>query len=173
MTYKLLFTVFLTSLSSLVGFAPIAVAQEQERPKCYLIDESGQLTDLTDICNASQKRSQPPVPAANEDLNIINNNIIGFKSLANEFVKDDNLYILGEENFSFDSSLIDSSYYIDNEIGSDYTAYIRQYQTAPTSVTREVLKKQVFQFDDYPDSLTSILRRGRSQMPFIIYRYQM
>ncbi len=173
MTYKFLFTVFLTSLSSIGAIAPIAVAQE--RPKCYLIDSSGQLTDLTEICDASQKRSPNPAPTTNDSLKIINNNnnIIGSEPLATEVVEYDNTYILGEDNFSFDSNFIDSSYYIDNEIGMDYTAYLRQYRVSPTSITRQVSRKQVFQFDNYPSSLTSLLRQGRSRIPFIIYRYPM
>ncbi|GAB4548195.1 MAG: hypothetical protein Tsb0014_42950 [Pleurocapsa sp.] len=174
MTYKLLLTVFLTSLSYLGAIAPIAMAQEP--PECYMIDDSGQLTDLTDICNVSEKRSLDSAPTSNtnEGVNVINNNnnIIGSKAFGTKFTEDNNLYILGENDFSFDSGFIDSLYYIDNGIGMDYTAYVRKYRTSPTSITREASRKQAFQFDDYPRSLTSILRRGQSRLPFLIYRYR-
>ena len=128
---------------------------------------------MTNICNASQKRS-PDVATTNEGLNIINNNynIVGSNPLATGFSIDDSAYILGEDNLADNSSFIDSLYYIDNEIGIDYTAYLRSYRVSPTSITRQGLREQIFQFDTNPRSLTSILRQGRSRLPFIIYRYQ-
>ena len=171
MTYKFLLTIFLTSLSSIGGLTPIAFAQE--RPECYLIDNSGQLTDLTDICNASQKRSPKTNPVTSKGQNIINNNnnvSIDSKALNPGLSIDDNVYILGEDNPSLES-FADSSYYIDNGIGTNYTAYIRRYKVPPTSLVREALREQVFQFGTYPNSITSILRQGRGRTPFIIYRY--
>ena len=169
MTYKFLLKVFLTSLSSIGVLASIAVAQE--RPKCYLINSSGELTDLTDICDVSQKRSPEPTPVTNEGSNIVNNNnIINSESLIREQEVDDNQY-LERDAFSVESG-IDSSYYIDNEIGSDYTAYVRRYRTSTTPLVRSTLRKQAFQFDNTRRSPTSILRSGRSELPFIIYRYQ-
>ena len=170
MTHKFLLSIFLTSFS-LGVLTPIAVAQE--RPKCYLIDNSGQLTDLTDICNVSQKRSPKSEPTTSEGQNIINNNINIIDSKPSDRLGvDDNVYILGENNLRSNSNLINSSYYIDNEIGNDYTAYIRRYKTSPTSIDRQTLREQIFQFDTNSNSLTSILRRGQNRTPFIIYRYQ-
>ena len=168
MTYRHLLTVFLTSLSSLT-LAPIAVAQE--RPKCYLIEPSGQLVDLTEICNASQKRSPENNPSVDGGLNVTNNNynIVSQSGAADVLVSD--------RGFSRRDSLavgsgIDSTYYIDNEIGMDYTAYTRRYSVPSTSIVRRELRERVFQFDTPSNSLTSILRQGRSRIPFIIYRYQ-
>ena len=168
MNYRLLLTVFLTSLSSLT-LAPIVVAQE--RPKCYLIEPSGQLVDLAEICNASQKRSPENNPSASEGLNIINNNynIVSHPEAVDAFISD--------RRFSRRDSLalgsgIDGTYYIDNEIGMDYTAYTRRYSVPSTSIVRRELRERVFQFDAPSNSLTSILRQGRSRIPFIIYRYQ-
>ena len=171
MTYKFLLKI-LTSLGFLATLMPIAIAQE--RPECYIIDESGELTDLTDICNVSQKRSPQVAPATNEAPNNVNNNtnVINFNPLDVGLELDDNLYILGENSFSPRSGVFNSAYYIDNEIGSDYTAYVRSYRTSPTSIVRQTLREQIFQFDPYSRSLTSILRRGQSDLPFIIYRYQ-
>ena len=170
MTYKFLLKIFLTSLGSLFTLAPIAIAQE--RPECYIIDNSGQLTDLTNICNVSQKRS-PQIAPATETPNTVNNNtnVINFNPLDTGLLSDNNLYILGENSLSSKSSVFDSAYYIDNEIGSDYTAYIRKYRTSPTSIVRQTLREQIFQFDRHSQSLTSIIRRGQSDLPFIIYRY--
>ncbi|MBE9044746.1 hypothetical protein IQ255_10055 [Pleurocapsales cyanobacterium LEGE 10410] len=179
MSYKFLLTVFLTSLGSLGALAPIAVAQE--RPKCYIIDPSGQLTDLSDICDVSQKQSPDTETATtdtatNDGLNIINNNnnTIYSEPSTRGLSEGSSTYILGGDDFSFDSgsSFIDSSYYIDNEIGVDYTAYIRRYKVPPTFLVRPTLKDQVFGFDHYRNSPTSILRRGQSRIPFIVYRYQ-
>ena len=155
----------------LTALAPMAIAQE--RPKCYIIDNTGDLTDLTDICNVSQKRSPQIAPVTNEAPNNVNNNtnVINFNPLDAGLESDDNLYILGENSFSPRSGVFNSAYYIDNEIGSDYTAYVRSYRTSPTSIARQTLREQIFQFDPYSPSLTSIIRRGRD-IPFIIYRYQ-
>ena len=170
MTYKFLLKIFLTSLGSLAILAPIAIAQE--RPECYIIDNTGELTDLTDICNVSQRRSPQTAPATNEAPNNINNNtnVIDFSPSNAGSELDDNVYVLGENVISNRSGAFNSSYYIDNEIGSDYTAYIRKYRTSPTSLTRQTLREQVFQFDRHSQSLTSIIRRGHD-LPFIIYRY--
>ena len=170
MTYKFLLKIFLTSLGSLATLVPIAIAQE--RPECYIIDDSGQLTDLSNICNVSQKRSPQIAPSTNESPNTVNNNtnVINFTPLDTRLL-DNNLYILGENSLSIRSGVFNSAYYIDNEIGSGYTAYIRSYRTSPTSIVRQTSREQIFQFDRDPESLTSIIRRGQSDIPFIIYRY--
>ena len=170
MTYKFLLKIFLTSLGLGATLAPIAIAQEP--PECYIIDNSGQLTDLTDICNVSQKRSPQNAPATDDASNIVNNNtnVINLNPFNTEGVLD-NSYILGQ-NIPNRSGTFNSSYYIDNEIGSDYTAYIRRYRTSLTSTARQTRREQIFQFNGYPQSLTSIIRRGQSDLPFILYRYR-
>ena len=181
MTYKFKFllTIFLTSLSSIGALTQTAIAIAQERPECYLIDNSGQLTDLTDICNVSEKQLPETDPTTSEAQNNNSNNnsnnniIIDSKALDTGLSLDDNLYILGKNNLSSKSGLIDSVYYIDNEIGIDYTAYVRRYRTSPTSIDRQTLREQIFQFNtalSAPDSLTSIFRSS-NQVPFVIYRY--
>ena len=172
MTNKLLFTALLTAFSSLGGFASTATAQE--RPKCYLIDNSGQLTDLTAICNISQQRSPEPVSSSNEGIEIVNtnnNNLVNSRPSVDNVVVGDGL-VVSDVNRADSSNLIDRTYYIDNEIGSDYTAYIRSYRVPPTFTTRKDLREQIFQFDDRRKSTTSILRKGRSQLPFLIYQYR-
>ena len=168
MTLKILLTVFLTSLSSIAALAPNAVAQE--RPECYIIDESGELTDLTDICDASQGQSRPT--DSNGDAQNVNQNVnvVGSEAIE-EVVLNDNVYVLRETSLLSESDAIDSAYYIDNEIGSDYAAYIRRYQSPETAFDRQTIRDKVFQFDTEP-SLTSILRRGEARTPFLIYRYQ-
>lgn len=171
MTNKLLFTALLTALSSLGAFASTVTAQE--RPKCYLIDDSGQLTDLTDICNVTQQRS-PELSSSNEGINIVNtnnNNLADSRPSVGNVVVGDGLLVSGV-NRTDSSNSIDRAYYIDNEIGTDYTAYIRSYRVTPTSTTREDLREQIFQFDDRRKSVTSIIRKGRSQLPFLIYQYR-
>ena len=168
MTYKFILTVFLSSLGSIAVLAPRSVAQK--RPECYIINNSGQLTDLTDICNATQERSRP-TNTASDARNVNQNvNVVGSEAIE-EVALDDSVYVLGETSLASKSDAIDSTYYIDNEIGSDYTAYIRRYQTPGTAFDRQTLRERVFQFDTEP-SLTSILRRGESRTPFLIYRYQ-
>ena len=168
MTYKFILTVFLSSLGSIAALATRSVAQE--RPECYIIDDSGQLTNLTDICNATQKRS-PEADTTSDAQNVNRNvNIVGSEAIE-QVALDDSVYVLGETSLASKSDAIDSTYYIDNEIGSDYTAYIRRYQTPGTSFDRQTLREQIFQFDNKP-SLTSILRQGEARIPFLIYRYQ-
>ncbi len=109
----------------------------------------------------------------NSNNNSNNNIIIDSKPSETGLSLDDNLFILGKNNLSSKSGLIGSAYYVDNEIGIDYTAYIRRYKTPPSSIDRQTLREQIFQFNtilDTPSSLTSILRSSR-QLPFIIYRY--
>ena len=171
MTYKFILKIVLASLGSLAALAPIANAQE--RPKCYIIDDSGQLTDLTDICDVSQKRSSQTASTTSDGANTVNNNtnLINLNPSGIELSSDDRPYILRNDSLLNGSGIFNSSYYIDNEIGSDYTAYRRTYKTFPTSIVRQTLKEQIFQFDPHNRSFTSILRRGQSDIPFIIYRY--
>ena len=171
MTYKSLLTIFLSGLGFLGALTPVVAAQE--RPECYIIDNSGQLADLSDICNVSQKRSPQTSPDISKPQRIAKPNGVNPNLLNTGLPLDNNVYILGENNLTSDSGLIDSSYFIDNEIGLDYTAYIRRYKTSPTSLTRRTLREQAFQLntvDSTPDRLTSILRGGRA-LPFLIYRY--
>ena len=167
MTYKFILTIFLTSLGSIAALASTSVAQE--RPECYIIDDSGQLTDLTDICNTTQKRSR--LTDSTSDAQKVNQNVNVGSNAIEEVALEDSVYVLGETSLASKSDAIDSTYYIDNEIGSDYTAYIRRYQTPGTAFDRQTLREQIFQFDTEP-SLTSIFRRGESRTPFLIYRYQ-
>lgn len=166
---KFMLTMFIANFSFMSVLAPKAIAQE--RPKCYLIDNSGELTDLTDICNASQKRSPDPTTQGGE--NVVNNNITIVNSDSVETgVSFGDGFVVGANNYSGDLSSIDSSYYIDNEPGIDYTAYVRRYTASPSSFDRQTRREEIFQFDDRYRRHTSILRRGRSELPFLIYRYQ-
>jgi len=173
MTNKFLLTIFITSLSFVSVLTPKAIAQE--RPKCFLIEESGEFTDLTDICDVSQKRS--PAATTSEGENVVNNNINIISSDSDsEYTKTgvsvNDGFIVGADNSSGNSGLIDSSYLIDNEPGINYTAYVRRYTASPNSFDRQTSREQIFQFDNHYRSRTSILREGRSELPFLIYRYQ-
>lgn len=167
MSRKLLL-VLLTAFSSMAAIASPAAAQEQELPKCYIIEPDGELRDLTDLCNTSQQQSPEETTANIDGVNVVNNNnnTIDFVPLQNR-----DRYIFGDDGFT-ESGDIDSSYYIDNEIGSDYTAYTRRYRISNEDSLRAQIREQVFRFDDSRDSLTSIIRRGRDNTPFLIYRYQ-
>ena len=166
---KFLLAIFIASFSSIGVLIPKAVGQEP--PECYIVDESGELEDLTDICNASQKRS--PESTATEDKNVVNNNIkIGNSESesVNTGVSVNDGFVVGVDASSKDSGSIDGSYLIDNEPGSDYTAYIRRYKTSPNSFDRLTRREDIFQFDNRDRSQTSILR-GDRELPFLIYRY--
>ncbi len=174
MIYKFLLAIFVTSLSSIGALIPEVAAQE--RPKCYLIDNSGQLTDLTDICNVSEKQlpetdsNNSEAQNSNNQSNNNNNNIIIDSGLLDTGLSlDHSTYILGENSIASKQGSFESAYYVDNGTGTDYTAYIRRYKTTPTSMTRQTIREQAFQFDA-PNSLTAVLRQGR-KVPFIIYRY--
>lgn len=172
MSHRFLLKVFLASIG-LFGALTTAV-QGKEPPECYIIDNSGKLTDLTDICNVGQKRSPQTDAAASSEPQSITNISVSDPNLQEaEFALDDNQYILGKRSVTTDSGAISSVYYIDNAIGADYAAYVRRYKTAPTSLTRQTLRENIFQFnsnESTSERLTSILRDGR-EVPFIIYRY--
>ena len=166
MTYKSLLKTLLTSFCSLGAIATVAVAQEP--PECYIVDASGELTDLTDICNASQKKSSSTQNNTGEALTITNNNsnVVNSNQTA-----DSSSSVLVGDDLLVESSSIDSSYYIDSEPGINYAAYTRRYNTPSTSAVRQSVRERAFQFNTNRDSLTSILRESQSRLPFIIYRY--
>lgn len=167
MVYKFLLTISLASLGSFAGLGLEAVGQE--RPKCYIIDNSGELTDLTDICNVSQKQSSGNNSASSDGQNIVNNNInINSESAGIESSSSDRVLVLSQ-NSERKAGSIDSTYYLENEIGSNYTAYVRSYQAPLTSADRRTLRNRAFGFDR-DASLTSVLRDDR-EVPFLIYRY--
>lgn len=170
MNYKYLLTIFLTSLGTL---ALPSVSMAQERPECYLIDSSGKLTDLTDLCNVSQKRSPEPNAPSNEGLSIINNNnnVAGGEPKGTKPATSSSSTIFVGDDLSLELSSFDSSSFIDNEIGVDFTAYIRRFKAAPVATVRSDLREQAFEFDTDRDSITSILRESRGRLPFLIYRY--
>jgi len=169
MTYKSLLATLLTSCCSLGAIASIAIAQEP--PECFIVDSSGELTDLTDICNVSKKRSSASNADTGEGVSIINNN----NNITNSNpTPDSGSSVFVADDVVAASTSIDSSYFIDNELGNNYTAYTRRFNVAPTSAVRETIRERSFQLDPSRRdslSLTSILRDSQSRLPFIIYRY--
>lgn len=163
----------LTDLTSICNASQQRTAVSQplqldDNPECFLIDNSGNLTDLTDLCNVSQKQAASKDFAGSEPMNVDNNIAVD-----DRLTIDNNQFILGENNVVDQPGAINSAYYIDNAIGGDYAAYVRQYQNTPTSLTRQTLREEVFQLNtnvSTSDRLTSILRDGR-EVPFLIYRY--
>ena len=148
MTYKFLLKVFLTSLGSLFTLAPIAIAQ---RPECYIIEESGQLTDLTNICNVSQQRSPQVAPAANNPNTANNNNntnVVNFNPVSTGGILDNN-YILGRRGLT--------TGVFNRPIGLNYTPYAGGY-SYPTPVVNRTITKRTFRFYRYPKSPNSIIR---------------
>jgi len=168
---KFLLAIFVANFGFISILSSKAIAQE--RPKCYLIDESGELTDLSDICDVSQRETS--ASTTNEGENVVNNNInivnSDSASTRSELISNEG-FVVSADNSSSSSGAIDSSYLIDNEPGIDYTAYVRRYKSSPDSFDRLTSREQIFGFDDRNRSHTSILRRGRSELPFLIYRYQ-
>ena len=173
MSHRFLLKVFLTSIGLFGALTTAAAVQGKEPPECYIIDNSGKLTDLTDICNVSQKRSPDRDSVSSEPQDIANRSVSDPNLREAEFALDNNQYILGKKSVATESGAISSVYYIDNAIGADYAAYVRRYKTAPTSLTRRTLRENIFQFNtnlSTSERLTSILRDGR-EVPFLIYRY--
>ena len=169
---KFLLAIFIAGFSSINVLTLKAVAQEP--PECYIVDDTGELEDLTDICDASQKRSPDSNSTTTQGENVVNNNInINNSDLNSGFgkVSVNDGFVVGADNSSVNSG-IDSSYLIDNEPGLDYTAYVRRYQTSLNSFDYLTRREQIFQFDNRFGSHTRILREGRSELPFLIYRYQ-
>ena len=136
MTYKFLLKILATF--SVFTFAPIAIAQE--RPKCYIIEESGQLTDLTDICNVSQQRS-PQAPAANAP-NTANNNT----------------NVVNIDPLSTGGSGLTGVFnpYYNNSVGLNYPPYTGSYIDSTPVVTRTVTRR-TFRFYQYPTRPSSTI----------------
>ena len=148
MTYKFLLKVFLTSLGCLFTFAPIAIAQ---RPECYIINESGQLTDLTDICNVSQQRSPQAARSANNPNTANNNNntnVVNFNPVSTGGLLDNNYILRG-------GGLTTGVF--NRPIGLNYTPYAGGY-SYPTPVVNRTITKRTFRFYRYPKSPNSIIR---------------
>ena len=138
MTYKFLLKIFATL--SLFTFAPIAIAQE--RPKCYIIEESGQLTDLTDICNVSQQRSPQASAASNPNTATNNTNVV-------------NLNPASTGGRDLTGAGVFSPYY-NNSIGLNYPPYTGS-DNYPTPVVNRAVTRRTFRFYQYPKRPSSTI----------------
>ena len=139
MTYKFIIKTFLTSLASLATLAPMAIAQ---RPECYIINESGQLTDLSDICNVSQKRS-PRATTANNAPNTANNNtnVINLNAVS--------------RGYGLTGAGVSSPYY-NSPVGLGYTPYAGDYSYS-TPVVNRTITKRTYRFYQYPKRPSSTI----------------
>ncbi|MEL6440420.1 MAG: hypothetical protein AAFQ80_14325 [Cyanobacteria bacterium J06621_8] len=160
--------------------SPEAVSTAVTTPKseCFIIDNAGKRTELTEFCDVSKKRAPRQDAAKAEAPNGTTRVVVDPNLVETGVVLDDNLLILGENNVLSESGAIDSAYYIDNAIGSDFVAYVRRFKTAPTSRFRQTQREDIFQVNNpfnrtipASERLTSILRQGRGDVPFLIYRY--
>ncbi|MGB5633989.1 MAG: hypothetical protein WBM44_06715 [Waterburya sp.] len=134
----------LITSTAMISFLAIEVAKAQPKPSCYMIELSGEVVNLEDICDVKPQRTKKSKVAALE----VNNT--------------EDVYTLGNGSLPFTLGPSSRIYYDGRRL-----AYFRRYYESPRFATRDNTR-EVFLESGASDSSASI--SGRT--PFIIYRYQ-
>ncbi len=142
-------------VTSLLG---IEVVKAQPQPSCFMINPSGEVLDLTTICNQKPQRQLNNIAEANNSLNsaFIDNGT----AIPNPPVP--RVYFVGNGNTPFTLGTSSTTYY-----SSDRPAYVRRYQETARFSNRDDARNSLLVIGVDP-TRANVSNRN----PFIIYRYQ-
>jgi hypothetical protein len=145
-------------------FGSASLATAQSKPICFMTDNAGKVTDLSDICNVRSNQNQ-----TNEPITRLNNLLDTADNTNNEEVQVENIYFVGDGDIPFSLGTASSTYY-----AGDEPVYVRRYRTAVTE-NRDAVRRDLLETGaNGNNSIVTV--NGTSfvpgQTPFIIYRYQ-
>lgn len=146
-----------TVVMSLVG---VEVAKAQPQPSCFMINPSGEVVDLADICNA---KTQPRLNsnAVTPTNNSLNRAFIPNRTeIPNRPIE--RVYFVGNGNVPFTLGTSSTTYY-----SGDRSAYVRRYRDTQRFTNRDDARNALLGIGENTRNVTF---SGRT--PFIIYRYQ-
>jgi hypothetical protein len=146
-----------------LGSANIATAQS--KPICFMTDNAGKVTDLSDICNVRSNQNQ-----TNEPITRLNNLLDTAANDNNEDVSVENIYFVGDGNVPFSLGTASSTYYT-----GDNPVYVRRYRSNVNTENRDATRRDLLEAGANGNNLI-VTPSGTSFVPgqtsFIIYRYQ-
>jgi hypothetical protein len=143
-------------------FGSASLATAQSKPICFMTDNAGKVTDLSDICNVRSNQNQ-----TNEPITRLNNLL---DRVDNEDVSVENIYFVGDGDVPFSLGTASSTYY-----AGDNPVYVRRYRSNLTTENRDAVRRDLLETGANGNN-SIVTPNGTSfvpgQTPFIIYRYQ-
>ncbi len=144
------------SISVMGSILLTEVTMAQVKPSCFMIDTSGTVIDLSDLCNSRSNRASNIKNT--ENLNNIVNTTINESALVNN-AAGETVYFVGDGSVPFKLGSSANSYYTGKQ-----PVYLRRYQSSQTLGNIEA-------------SRNALLSSGErfivpARTPFILYRYQ-
>ena len=147
----------------MMSFLAVGVAKAQPTPSCFMINTSGEVVDLTDICNVKPQR-QLRANAVTRIGSAINSTFTPERTeIPNRPAKF--VYFVGNASVPFSLGTSSTSYYTGRR-----SAYVRRYRDTERLSrfsTRDNARDALLVLGTNPTKGTVT---GRT--PFIIYRYQ-
>lgn len=131
----------------------VGTAQAQPKPSCYMVESSGKLIDLVDICDAK--------PIATTQSERATDDTASVDRLETPYLSPEIVYVVGDGSLPFALDRDSSIYYT-----SDRPVYIRRYR-----------ESRVFEPNNYfQRSLLELGANHRNNndfndLPFLIYQY--
>lgn len=175
--------ILLTSLIgwSLMGWSQMAAAQT--KPSCFMTEASGEVVDLSSICDFQTTKRSPGIAnsgSTKENLeqpeninnNFLNPNLISEPSLEQQNGQirgrsTESIYFIGNGEVPFTLGSSSRTYFFGSDTRGN-SAYIRRYSTPQTFAPRNDIRNEFFELRANSNSTSRIRDR---QTPFVIYRY--
>lgn len=142
----------------MMSFLGVEVAKAQPQPSCFMINPSGDVVDLTSICDVKPQRQLNSATQTNNSLNsafIPNETTISNRPV-------ERVYFVGNGNIPFTLGTSSTTYY-----SGDRSAYVRRYRENQIFSNRNDARNALLGIDRNTSNTDF---SGRT--PFIIYRYQ-
>ena len=141
-----------------MSFSVIEAVKAQPQPSCFMISTSGEVLDLTTICD---RKPQRQVNYNTQTNNSLNSAFIPDRTeISNRPVE--RVYFVGNGNTPFTLGTSSATYY-----SSDRPTYVRRYQETQRFSNRDDARNSLLNIGIDPNKTNF---SGRN--PFIIYRYQ-
>ncbi len=141
----------------MMSFLTVAVAKAEPQPPCFMIDASGEVVNLADICNV-----KPQGQIKSNSIRQIKNAISSDFTTKIPDRPAKQVYFVGNGSVPFALGTSSSAYYS----GGRFT-YVRRYREAQRFSTRNNARNA---FLESQVNTRNVRISGRT--PFIIYRYQ-
>ncbi len=145
--------------SFVINFSATEVVKAQSQPSCFMVDTSGEVIDLSNICNVKSQGEQKSKAVTQSD-NALDSASTIETEISAPLVERVNFVGDGSVPFTLDSS--STVYY-----SGDRSVYIRRYREAQRFSTRNNVREALLELGANDRSLNV-----SHKTPFIIYRYQ-
>lgn len=146
--------------SLMITFSATEVVKAQSQPSCFMVDTSGEVINLSAICNARPQSKQKSSTVTQND--IANDSAVTVERRENPNRLVERVYLVGNASFPFTLDSSSTIYY-----SGDRSMYIRRYREAQQFSIRDNVREALLE-SGANDRGVTVFRKT----PFIIYRYQ-